>query len=136
MNILLVDDDELDRQLFTDAIRLVGKRYSVTAASNGEEALEALKNQQNHPDLIILDLNMPVKDGKLTLQELKMHPRLRRIPVCIMSTSSSEFDIGYAYDNGASLFLVKPYDFKELLEMLGSLLTLFGRYVTLPKMIV
>lgn len=133
MDILIVDDDELDRELFTDAINLVGKGYNVNAASNGKEALDLLIDHSKLPDLIILDLNMPIKDGKATLHELKIHPKLKRIPVCIMSTSSSEIDISFSYDNGANLFLVKPHDFKQLIEMLTSLLTLFNRYVTLPK---
>ncbi|MBU1821904.1 MAG: response regulator, partial [Bacteroidetes bacterium] len=63
----------------------------------------------------------------------KTHPRLRTIPVCIMSTSSAPFDIESAYNSGANLFLVKPLDYKELIDMLASLLTLFSKYVTLPS---
>jgi CheY-like chemotaxis protein len=133
MNLLLVDDDALDRELFLDAIEEVGNGYLVSEANNGEEALQLMTDRPQLPDLIILDLNMPVKDGKMTLQELKMNPRFRRIPVCIMSTSSSDFDIGYAYDHGASMFLVKPLHFRELTEMVNSLLTLFKKYVTLAE---
>jgi CheY-like chemotaxis protein len=133
MELLLVDDDSLDRELFIDAINLVGKNYFVHEASNGEEALKFLESCDKRPELIILDLNMPIKDGRETLQEIKLNPKLKHIPVCIMSTSSAEFDIRSAYDNGANLFLVKPLDFKELIEMLNSLLILFDRYVSLPK---
>jgi CheY-like chemotaxis protein len=134
MEILLVDDDAVDRELFTDAIKLVGKAYRVTAAANGEEALTLLNNGSRLPGLVILDLNMPIKDGRATLHEMKTSPRLKRIPVCIMSTSSAHFDIQHAYDSGANLFLVKPMDFKQLIEMLTSLLTLFNKYVTLPQL--
>ena len=132
MRLLLVDDDAIDRELFVDAIKLVGTGYQVTEAGNGEEAIDNLKGAATLPHLIILDLNMPVKDGRMTLKEIKTHPVYKSLPVCIMSTSSSPFDIEHAYDNGANLFLVKPLDFKHLIEMLASLLNLFGKYVTLP----
>jgi len=132
LHILLVDDDALDRELFLDAINLAGKKYIVSEATNGEEALTYLANAARPPELVILDLNMPVKDGRETLREIKQHQLYRSIPVCIMSTSSAHFDVANAYAAGANLFLVKPHDFKELIEMLGSLLTLFAKYVTLP----
>lgn len=133
LHVLLVDDDLTDRELFLDAINLAGKRYSVTEASNGQEAIDYLTTGDKLPDLIILDLNMPVKDGRETLKEIKQHDIYKSIPVCIMSTSSANFDIVNAYDAGANLFLVKPFDFKELIEMLSSLLTLFSKYVTLAN---
>lgn len=128
MRILLVDDDATDRELFIDAINLSGKNYKVTEASNGEEALTYLNADLERPDLIILDLNMPVKDGRETLKEIKTHPVFKLIPVCIMSTSCAQFDVVNAYDNGANIFLVKPLEFKRLIEMLTSLLTLFQKY--------
>ena len=133
MELLLVDDDAIDRELFADAIGLVAKNHKIEEAQNGEVALEYLHAAGRLPDLIILDLNMPVKDGRETLMEIKTHPRLRTIPVCIMSTSSAPFDIESAYNSGANLFLVKPLDYKELIDMLASLLTLFSKYVTLPS---
>ena len=132
MELLLVDDDATDRELFAEAMSLVGGDHKIQEAQNGEVALDYLQAANRLPDLIMLDLNMPIKDGRETLMELKAHPRLRHIPVCIMSTSSSPFDIESAYDTGANLFLVKPHDFKKLIEMLTSLLTLFSNYVTLP----
>jgi|SRR5690349_776976 CheY-like chemotaxis protein len=133
MEILLVDDDALDRELFVDAIKLAGKRYKITEAENGEQALAYLNTASALPQLIILDLNMPVMDGRATLKELKKDQRFKSILVCIMSTSSAQFDIINAYENGANLFLVKPLDFKLLIEMLSSLLTLISKYVTLPR---
>lgn len=133
MELLLVDDDVIDRELFVDAIGLVGKGYRVAQAGNGEEALTHLGSGAKLPELIILDLNMPVKDGRTTLEEIKKHPTLKTIPVCIMSTSSAAFDIENAYANGANMFLVKPLDFNRMIEMLTSLLTLFSKYVSLPN---
>jgi CheY-like chemotaxis protein len=132
MDILLVDDDAIDRELFIDAVGLLGKGYNVIEADNGEKAIDYLNTALKLPGLIILDLNMPVKDGRATLLEIKTHKVFKTVPVCIMSTSSAPFDISNAYENGANLFLVKPLDFKLLIEMLSSLLTLFGKYVTLP----
>lgn len=132
MELLLVDDDAVDRELFTDAIKLIGKTYKVTEAANGEEALKFLNETTRLPGLVILDLNMPIKDGRDTLRQIKTNPRFKSLPVCIMSTSSSQFDIRNAYENGANMFLVKPLDFKQLIEMLTAILTLFSKYVTLP----
>lgn len=131
LHVLLVDDDATDRELFREAIHLSGRNCSVAEAANGEEALSALGNGRL-PHLIILDLNMPVKDGRETLQEIKSNSHLKCIPVCVMSTSSAHFDVQSAYANGASLFLVKPHDFRQLTEMINSLLGLFQQFVTLP----
>lgn len=134
MRILLVDDDVTDRELFTDAINLAGKGYHVEEASNGQEALAFLTaNSARLPDLIILDLNMPVMDGRETLAAIRQHAVFKSIPVCVMSTSTAHFDVMSSYRSGANLFLAKPFDFKELIEMLTSLLTLFSKYVTLPR---
>lgn len=131
LHLLLVDDDATDRELFIDALNLAVKGHVVSEAANGEEAISFLNVGNKLPHLIILDLNMPVKDGRTTLKELKQHDAFRSIPVCIMSTSSAHFDVQNAYDAGANMFLVKPHDFKELMEMLTSLVTLFSKYVTL-----
>jgi len=133
LNVLLVDDDVIDRELFIDAMNLVGNNYEVAEAGNGQLALDYLRKTTIPPHLIILDLNMPVKDGRETLKELKEDPLLKSIPVCIMSTSGAHFDVQSAYEEGASLFLVKPLEFDKLIEMLTSLLTLFYKYVSFKK---
>jgi len=131
LTILLVDDDAIDRELFVDAINATGGNNIVHEAANGEKALEFLQQCTRMPDLVILDLNMPVKDGRDTLKEIKKDPVLKSMPVCILSTSSAHFDIQYAYSEGANLFLVKPMDYKELVGMISSLLGLFIKYVSL-----
>lgn len=133
MNILLVDDDAVDRELFAEALLSVNNECNVTEAENGEDALKRLITNENNPDLIILDLNMPVKDGRETLQEIRNHPRLKHLPVCILSTSNSQFDVISAYENGANLFLVKPLEFNLLIEMLSNLLNLFKKFVSVPR---
>jgi len=136
LRLLLVDDDATDRELFREAIEVAGISCTINEAANGEEALTQLAEMTVVPQLIILDLNMPVKDGRATLREIKTNEQWKSIPVCIMSTSSAHFDVSNAYSNGANLFLVKPLGFRELVDMLSSLLTLFDRFVTLPKKVV
>ena len=131
LHILLVDDDATDREFFAEAIHLTGKNCVLHEAANGEEALQLLHTAPL-PQLIILDLNMPVKDGRETLKELKTHDAYKSIPVCILSTSSAHFDVLSAYNAGANLFLVKPLDFNQLTSMVETLVTLFNQYVILP----
>ena len=127
LEILLIDDDPVDRELFIDAISKIGINCAISEASGAAEAIQFL-TKDNHPNLIILDLNMPLKDGRQTLKELKGHSNFRHIPVIVLSTSNSLFDIREAYESGASLFLEKPHDFEELVEMLQYLLPLAGKY--------
>lgn len=133
LHILLVDDDATDRELFIDAIQVAGLSIDVSEAADGEKALHFLDAATKLPDVIILDLNMPVKDGRETLADIKRNEAFKSIPVCIMTTSSAHFDILSAYQSGANLFLTKPFDFKGLVEMIGSLLTLFSKHVTLAN---
>ncbi|MEI6945682.1 response regulator [Paraflavisolibacter sp. H34] len=132
LHILLVDDDAMDRELFIDALGPAEKNCLVSEASNGQEALDFLQNP-SLPDVIVLDLNMPVKDGRQTLQELKAHQVYKSIPVCILSTSGASSDVLQAYDTGACLYLVKPHDYKGLIEMLSCLHAMLAGYVTLPR---
>lgn len=129
LHILLADDDSTDRELFIEAAGQAGTQLTITEAANGMEALNYLSGVARMPDLVILDLNMPLKDGRETLREIRGTAAWRYLPVCILSTSSAHFDIIQAYEGGANLFLVKPFDFGELVGMLQSLLTLFGQYV-------
>jgi CheY-like chemotaxis protein len=127
--ILLADDDPVDRELFIEAMHETGWEFRVQEVENGEEVLAFLAAATKHPDLIILDLNMPVKDGRETLKELKRNDRFHHIPVFVLSTSSARFDVELACNTGANLFLVKPHGYKEIVEMLNCLFTLFGKYV-------
>lgn len=132
-NILLVDDDSVDRELFKDAINLSRKNVHITEASDGQAALQVLETSGMLPDVIFLDLNMPVKDGRETLRQIRNNDVFSSIPVCILSTSNAHFEVSSAYKSGANLFLVKPLNFKDLIEMLSSLLTLFSKFVVLPE---
>lgn len=132
----MVDDDDTDRELCIEGLNRVGIPYTITQASNGEEVFLFLnKKTSSKPDFIILDLNMPIKDGRETLRELKAHNDYKYIPVIIMSTSKAPSDVKNAYDTAANMYLVKPHDFKDLVEMLTCLLTIFTKHMPLTTRI-
>jgi CheY-like chemotaxis protein len=128
--ILLVDDDTIDRELFADALRDTGLPARLEEASNGAECLLVLRQGAYRPGIIFLDLNMPVRDGRETLLEIKSDKELRSIPVVILSTSNAHFDVKQSYDAGASLFVSKPHDFNQLVDMLRLVLNLGSKYVS------
>lgn len=129
--ILVAEDDPDDRLLIHEAFdesRLVNELHFV---EDGEELLDYLLHQNKYadtaapyPGLILLDLNMPRKDGREALAEIKLHPKLRRIPVVVMTTSKAEEDILRTYDLGVSSFIVKPVTFDSLVDIIRAL----GRY--------
>jgi DNA-binding response OmpR family regulator len=119
--------------LFSEALKSTRVKYKLNEVSGGEEVFAHLNNSPDRPDLIILDLNMPVKDGRETLKELKANKTFKYIPVVILSTSNSHFDVTFSYDNGASLFLTKPHSFHDLVEMLDMLLSLSSKYISFPE---
>ena len=130
--ILMADDDADDRLLTQDAMtdaRVINDLHFVT---NGEELMDYLYRRGRYadmaasprPGLILLDLNMPKKDGREALQEIKADPNLRRIPVVILTTSKAEEDIYRSYDLGANSFITKPVTFESLVE----LMRVMGRY--------
>jgi CheY-like chemotaxis protein len=132
LHFLLVDDDATDRELFREALQSVAPQHRLSEAANGEEAISWLEGVEKLPDLILLDLNMPVKDGRETLLDIRLNPRLRCIPVCILSTSSAHFDVQKAYNDGANIFLVKPLEFSRLTGLIEILGSLFTKYAALP----
>jgi chemotaxis family two-component system response regulator Rcp1 len=125
MHILVVDDDETDRELFTEAAQTTIHGVRITEAENGKHALDLLLKGEIRPDLIVLDLNMPIMDGWETLGALKKDPQLKVIPVCILSTSNAAPDIRAAYSRGANLFQVKPLQFGKFQEIVRNLNVVF-----------
>ena len=132
ITILLADDDPDDRKLTQDAFvenRLVNVLHCV---EDGEELMEYLRRQGRYvdqkdaplPGLILLDLNMPRKDGREALKEIKADPELRRIPIVVLTTSKAEEDILRTYDLGVNSYVTKPVTFKSLVELIKVL----GRY--------
>jgi CheY-like chemotaxis protein len=121
--LLLVDDDIDDQQIFLEALDHVAPGIKVITASNGLEALHKLNTPGAvYPDLIFLDLNMPMMNGKELLEELKRTESFAEIPVIIYTTSSRAEDREESMQLGATNYLVKPQNFNDLCEQLRSAL--------------
>ena len=140
ITILLADDDPDDRQLTRDAFaenRLVNMLHTV---EDGEELMEYLRRQGRYadqknvplPGLILLDLNMPRKDGREALKEIKADPELRRIPIVVLTTSKAEEDIAKAYALQANCYVTKPVDFQNLMQVVGAIESFWLTVVRLP----
>ncbi|MDB4951176.1 MAG: response regulator receiver protein [Gemmatimonadetes bacterium] len=139
--ILMADDDPDDRLLARDALAEACVANELCFVEDGEELLEYLHGDGRwapparplRPGLILLDLNMPRKDGREALREIKADPGLRRIPVVVLTTSRDEEDVLRCYDLGASSYITKPVTFHGLV----SAMTVLGRYwfeiVNLPR---
>lgn len=121
-NLLLIDDDADDQEIFLSALAFIDDSIRCKLAANGQEGLQQLNSAAPLPDLIFLDLNMPVMNGIQFLQELKSNPRVRHIPVVIYSTASDQQTIRQAIETGAFQFFTKPEKFSELVSLLHSLL--------------
>ncbi|CAG5000729.1 Response regulator rcp1 [Dyadobacter sp. CECT 9275] len=122
--ILLVDDDSDDQELFEDALNMVAEGIILKTAENGIEALKYLQMPAELPELVFLDLNMPLMNGYDCLKELKASEPTRHIPVIIFSTSVMEETVNAVYESGASLYAVKPNSFAALKELLKRILAL------------
>jgi CheY-like chemotaxis protein len=138
--ILIADDDEEDRMLVQDAMeesRLVNPLHFVV---DGQEVIDYLLNrgkfsnaeQYPTPGLILLDLNMPKKDGREVLQEIKNTPKLRSIPIVILTTSKAEEDILRTYDLGVNSYITKPVTFDGLVEIVKNLGKYWFEIVSIP----
>jgi two-component system, chemotaxis family, response regulator Rcp1 len=125
LNIVIADDDASDRELIIDAIMDASPHCNTYEMGNGQELIEFLDGCKKYPDLIFLDLNMPIKSGKETLAYLKKTERLKVIPVFVLSTSSAQGDIFDCYHQGANLFLVKPSSYEVLVTMMRNIISLF-----------
>jgi len=130
--ILLADDDEEDRMLAADAMHESRVANELRFVEDGEELLDYLYKRGRFsdahaaptPGIILLDLNMPRKDGREALREIKADPDLRRIPVVVLTTSKAEEDIYRTYDLGANSFITKPVSFEGLVAVMRDI----GRY--------
>ena len=140
--ILLADDDEEDRMLACDALaesRLSNEIYCVT---DGEDLMDYLQRRGKYtppaaaprPGIILLDLNMPKKDGREALREIKSDPNLRQIPVVVMTTSKAHEDIFHSYDSGASSFVSKPVTFEGLIDVMKGLGRYWFEIIDLPQL--
>ncbi|MFL5811043.1 MAG: response regulator [Flavisolibacter sp.] len=119
--ILVVDDDADDREIIKDAFMAAIEELEYVFLENGDKLLEYLDNniEKDEPSLVLLDLNMPGKDGRESLKEIKCNKRFHHLPIIVFTTSSSQRDRLMAYDLGANCFITKPDTFNKLVEMAG-----------------
>ncbi len=130
--ILMADDDDDDRLLAKDALSECKVDGNLRFVENGEELMDYLFRRGKYqeignaprPGLILLDLNMPRKDGREALKEIKADPDLRRIPVVVLTTSKADTDVGAVYELGANSFISKPFQFEALVNVMK----LIGQY--------
>lgn len=131
MNIALADDDEDDRMLFMEAMDQITIKTKLSIFTNGKELMDyLLLPGVVLPQLIFLDLNMPIKGGMQCLREIRNHVRLKDLVVAIYSTSSSEKDIEETFVKGANIYINKPNSFTELKEAVLKVLQINWQYQT------
>jgi CheY-like chemotaxis protein len=139
--ILMADDDADDRMLTKDALQESRVLNDLRFVEDGEQLMDYLMRRGEYsdpddsprPGLILLDLNMPKKDGREALKEIKADPTLRRIPIVVMTTSQAEEDIYRSYDFGASSFITKPVTFDRLVDLMRTLGQYWVEFVELPE---
>lgn len=113
---MIIDDDDDDREIFCEAVRITDSRVRCIPCGGGQEALNFLLNKKIHPDAIFLDLNMPLFDGRQCLQQLKSDKNLKNIPVIIYTTSKREEDADDLLSLGAAAFFTKPTSMDALVH--------------------
>ncbi len=136
--ILMIDDDQDDFVLVENALASRGLKVDLYWAEDGDEAVKFLLRQGEYenaptPNLILLDLNMPGKDGFEVLRDLKAHESLRKVPVVILTSSHDESHVSRGYNIGASSFMLKPLSFDEMANSMQSLCEYWFALVQLPK---
>ena len=140
ITILMADDDADDRRLTQEALEEGRLINDVRFVDNGEELMDYLHRRGKfappvetpRPGLILLDLNMPRKDGRTVLKEIKSDPELRQIPVIVLTTSKADEDVYKSYDLGVNSYIVKPVTFEALVDILQTLEKYWFEIVELP----
>jgi CheY-like chemotaxis protein len=138
--ILMADDDEEDRMLTKEALEQSRLVNDLRFVEDGQELLDYLRGKGQYsdsskaprPGLILLDLNMPRKDGREALKELKSDPNLKQIPVVVLTTSQADEDILKTYNLGVNSFITKPVSFEKLVETMTVLTKYWFEIVELP----
>ncbi len=138
INILLVEDNPGDIRLTQEVLKEARVRNNLTVARDGEQAMAILRREGIHaralrPDLILLDLNLPRKSGREVLAEIKSSPRLKAIPVIILTTSNSEEDVARTYGLHANCYITKPVDLDQFVRVIRSVEDFWLATVKLPK---
>ncbi|BAY14591.1 response regulator receiver protein [Nostoc sp. HK-01] len=137
IEVLLVEDNPGDAELTRIALQDSKISINLNIVEDGVEAMAFLRKQDNyakkpHPDIVLLDLNLPRKDGREVLAEIKSDDNLKRIPVVVLTTSQSEEDILKAYNLAANCYITKPVDFDQFVKIVQSIENFWFAIVKLP----
>jgi two-component system, chemotaxis family, response regulator Rcp1 len=140
IEILLVEDSPSDAKLTIEALKAGKIANNLNHVVDGVEAMEYLRQKGKfakapRPDLIMLDLNLPRKDGREVLAELKNDPSLKTIPIIVLTTSRSDKDVLQSYELNANCYITKPVDFPHFIEVVESIEQFWLTVVTLPRKI-
>ena len=138
VEILLVEDNEGDVGLVEEVFKEAKIRNNIYVAEDGEEAMLFLNKEGQfsdvpRPDIILLDLNLPIKDGREVLEEIKNDDNFKRIPVVVLTTSKSEEDVLKSYDLHANSYITKPVDFDQFIKVIKSIEDFWLDVVKLPS---
>ena len=138
IEILLIEDNPGDARLALEAIREAKVHNNLTWIADGAEAMDFLRRAGKHskvtrPDLILLDLNLPKKDGREVLAEIKADDKLKRIPVVVLTTSQAEEDILKAYNLNANCYITKPVDLDQFIKVVKTIEDFWLTIVKLPS---
>jgi chemotaxis family two-component system response regulator Rcp1 len=136
--ILLVEDNKADTRLIEEALKNSRVPHKITNVRDGMEAMAYLKQKDEYadaprPDLILLDLNLPRKDGREVLAEIKADPKLKRIPVVVLTTSKNEDDVHHSYDLHVNCYITKSRNLSQLFEIVKGIEDFWLKTVTLPS---
>lgn len=138
VNVLLMDDDPGDVRLMQESLKKSKLMINMSIVENGQLGLDYLRKTGAYaaavtPDLILLDLNMPIKDGREVLREIKNDNSLKMIPVVILTTSEEEKDVASSYSDGANCYIQKPVDFEQFQTVVNKMSDFWFSLVKLPK---
>ena len=139
IDVLLVEDDPGDTLMIKEAFEDNKVQNNLVCVQDGVEAMQYLRREGQYadaarPDLVLLDLNLPRKDGREVLQEIKDDPELRTIPVVVLTTSEAEEDILRSYELHANAYVTKPVDFDRFIAVVRQIDEFFVEVVRLPRM--
>ena len=123
LHLLLADDDAEDREMFQEALGMINSSLKLTEIEDGKKLMDWLAQARNNlPDLLFLDINMPLKNGHDCLAEIKNDPQLQSLPVFIYSTSINPTYVDSLYNNGAHFYIKKPASFQHIVEVIERML--------------
>ncbi len=137
IHVLIIEDNPADVDLMKESLEASKLHIELSVMTDGAESIEFLNcrgpyESVRHPDLILLDLNLPGKSGQEVLAEIKQHQNLKRIPVVVLTSSDAEKDVVKSYDLGANCYVIKPVDLKTFQMIVSAIGNLWFTVVKLP----